>query len=119
MNPLNYVTTWDFLILGLGILLRFFTVMKAKSEQFEKFQFRKYFDAKHFIRWGMHLISSITLFLFVPQLFNEYIAPKYLEGFIENWNLFGSFIIGFVGYDFIKTLEVIMFKILDKWTAKV
>ena len=113
-NPLDFVTNWDLCILILGITLRFFTVIKKKIEQFNDFAFRKYFDAKHSIRWILHVISSFSLFLFVPQLFVEYIAPKYLLGVIENWNLFGSFLLGFIGYDFIKSLEVVTFKFLGK-----
>lgn len=106
---------YDFLLMTLAAFVRFTFALKSKiNEVGQKFEFKKYFDARHFVRWGSHLVAALTFLLFVPELYEHYIAPEYLEGF-PHWNFTGDFIIGFLGYDLVKFVEKRISKITDKF----
>lgn len=109
---------WDFLILALAVLVRFMFAMKSKiSEKGPNFTFRAYFDPRHLVRWFGHLITAGTFLLFLPEIYEDTLAPKYLADF-PNWNFTGDFLLGFAGYDLIKLLEKATSPILEKIIGK-
>lgn len=116
-NPLIYIGLWDLVAVAFGVLLRFLNSMYKKSEALsfkgERFRFSKYFDAKHVVRWALHLATSIAASLFLPNILVGYILPKYFEG-LQSWTLFGSFIIGYTGYNLLKVLEKTITALLKK-----
>lgn len=107
-NPFDYIGIYDGLAVFLGIVLRFIYSVNARenklSLQNEDFEFAKYFDVKHIIRWVAHVSTSIAGALFLPEFLVTYIFPRYFEGF-EGWSMFGSFLIGYTGYTFFKIGE--------------
>lgn len=113
-NPFELITCWDFLILFLGVFIRFLLTMKHKLREFEEtFRFSKYFDARHITRWIIHLTSAVTGLLVLPEILESYIIPKYIPD-LESWALLGSAMVGFIGYDLVKFTEKITFKILSR-----
>ena len=115
-KPIDYVTYSDFIILFIAIGLRFLVVINNKIIELEtkkrKFTFRGYFDRKHIIRWVLHVLSAIIGLLTLPQLFEKYILPKYFEG-LDDWTLFGSGVVGFLGYDIVRAIEKITLKFMS------
>lgn len=103
-TPLEFINKWDFILMSFGVVIRFLVTIQYKSIEFKEFSLKKYFDTKHTIRWGIHLMVSITAILAIPEVFIEVISPKYFPE-ILSWGLIGSVIIGFVGYDLIKVIE--------------
>jgi len=117
-TPLDFLNIWDFILIFAGILVRFLFVMKTKVIEFgETFEFSKYFDAQHVIRWGFHVVFSLTALFVVPQVFIEVIAPKYLPG-VKSWTFLGSSILGFLGYDLVKHVEKLTLGKLKKLGVK-
>lgn len=113
-NPLLYVDFWDFVILILGVFIRFGVVVSAKLKlHTHEFSMSKYLDQRHLIRWSIHLIVSITGLLVFPQVFVTMIAPRYFE-FVNSWTYLFSAMVGFAGYDLIKFIEKITFSIVRK-----
>lgn len=106
-NPLDFLTAWDFILLLLGVWLKMSHSMYIKSCKYVPFSFTKYFDVKHLIRWNLHVVSSIVAILSFPQLFVTYIQPKYFEE-MTGWLMVFSAVIGFTGYYFWKSLEIIV-----------
>ena len=106
-DPLDYICVWDFILMGLGFVLRLMKSMNGhyKTKRLD-FDWRKYFDFKHVTRWTTHLISSLIALLTLPELFVNYIQPKYFDWVVE-WTIFGSAVIGFIGYDIVVLLEKI------------
>ena len=51
--------------------------------------------------------------IILPELFINYVYEKYEIG-LTDWTLFGSGLVGFVGYGIIKSLEKIAQAILSK-----
>ncbi len=112
------VDFWDFFILALAVLVRFMFALKTKIKaKGPNFSFRAYFDPKHMVRWIGHLITAFAFLLFLPQIYEEYLAPKYLAE-VPYWNFTGDFLLGFAGYDLIKLLEKATAPILEKITSK-
>ena len=96
----------DFIALFAGISLRAIAALRAKSEIFgHRFDFSLYFDTKHVFRWFAHLFSSILLMFILPEFFLDWVVPNISWLKIEDWSLFGSATVGFIGYDFIKLFE--------------
>ena len=84
--------------------------MKSISSRQEElkldFEIHKYFDVKHVLRWSIHATASIIGLLTLPEIFVNYIQPKYFDGFAF-WSLLGSTAIGWLGYDIVKIIEKI------------
>lgn len=117
-NPMNYLSTWDFIVVFLALLLRFLVEINLKAIKIEKdkgeqFDFFKYFDFKHGIRWGMHLISCSLGIIILPEIFVLYVSKEYEIG-LTDWALLGSGIVGFVGYDIVRISEKIFLGVLSK-----
>ena len=105
---------YDFALLFMAALVRFMFAINAKiKEKKENFDFAKYFDPRHLVRWVGHLITASTFLLFVPELWVDYIAPKYLPE-LAYWSFAGDFALGFAGYDLVKIAEKITSPILEK-----
>ncbi len=118
LSPLSYVSTWDFVVVFMAVFLRFLVSTnlkqyKIESEGKEVFDYRKYLDSKHLIRWAIHLITALLGIIILPEVFILYVYKKYDIG-LTDWALMGSFIVGFVGYDMIKIGEKIIVLILGK-----
>ena len=112
------VDVWDVLLCALSVLVRFMFAMTNKiKEKGPNFKFKVYFDARHLVRWGGHLITSVVFLLFLPEIYIEYIAPKYLPE-VPYWSFAGDFLIGFAGYDLIKFLEKVTSPIIEKISGK-
>ena len=92
-SPFLHVGGWDFVILFLAILLRFVVMAKNKIKQLNtekrEFNFVDYFDFRHGFRWVAHTITALIGILVLPEIFVNYIQPKYFNG-LEIWTLFGS-----------------------------
>lgn len=111
------VDQWDFLIVGLAVLVRMLFTMKYKAKELsaknKPFELKKYFDFRHVFRWAGHFVTAFTLALFVPELFIQYLSPKYLPEW-QDWSFTGDFIIGFLGYDLIKLAEDVSYPWIKK-----
>jgi hypothetical protein len=102
INPMDFLSYWDFIIMSLAIVVRMKDSMSTKKAiHKDEFSLSKYFDALHMIRWISHVCASVLAILVLPQLFVVYIGPKYMDGF-NMWTLFGSAVIGYLGYDLVK-----------------
>jgi len=109
---------WDFFILVLAVLVRFMFALKTKIKaKGELFSFAAYFDPKHMVRWAGHLITAFSFLLFLPQIYEDYLAPEYLPA-LPYWSFAGDFLLGFAGYDLIKLLEKATTPLLEKITGK-
>jgi hypothetical protein len=121
-SPLHHVNGWDFVIMFFAVLIRFVVVANRKIKEYEhkgeEFDYKKYFDFKHIVRWSLHVLCAFVGILVLPELFVSYIQPKYFSG-LESWTVFGSGMIGFLGYDLVRWIEKITFAILDKMGLKV
>lgn len=84
--------------------------MKYKALDLDKkgkaFTIGKYFDQKHIIRWGGHYFTAMVLLLVLPEIFGAVLGPKYFPEF-SDWSFTADFIIGFLGYDAVKSLEAV------------
>ena len=85
----------------MSVFLRFLVETSKKAKQIEKekgegFELKKYFDFVHLTRWLIHLITAFILLIILPQIFISVIYHKYEIG-IDDWTLFGSAVVGFVG----------------------
>lgn len=117
-SPFNYLGTWDFVVVFLAVFLRFLVSTNIKQYKIEnvnneKFDYKKYFDLKHLIRWVIHLITAVLGIIILPEVFILYINKKYDIG-LTDWALLGSGVVGFVGYDLIKITEKILLLLLSK-----
>ena len=85
-SPLTFIDGWDFFLVIMAVLVRMFFAMKYKAAKLVdkdlSFTFKEYFDAKHLIRWGGHLITALTLILVVPEFFLSYVGPKYFPDYL-------------------------------------
>lgn len=120
-NPMFYLSSWDFTVAFLSILLRFLVEINLKSIKIEevkkeKFSFKAYFDTKHIVRWVIHLISSLLGLLVLPQLFVDYVYNKYDIG-ITDWTLLGTLVVCLVGYDLFKIGGKVLLYFLTKFTG--
>lgn len=116
-SPFDFIGAWDFVLMGLGIFLRLLRSLQLKAKKHpEDFSFSKYFDAKHFIRWSIHVVVAVIAILALPQLFIHFVQPKYFEE-LTFWALGGSAVIGFAGYDIVRLVEQISIPILKKFGA--
>lgn len=114
-SPLDFISAWDFVLLGLGIFLRLLRSLQIKAKDHpEDFSIKRYFDAKHLIRWSIHTVVAIIAILALPQLFIQFIQPKYIEE-LTFWALGGSAIIGFTGYDIVRAIEQISIPLLKRF----
>jgi uncharacterized membrane protein YhaH (DUF805 family) len=118
LSPMSYVGTWDFVVVFMAVFLRFLVSTnlkqyKIENEKGESFDYSKYLDSKHLIRWAIHLITALIGIIILPEIFILYVYKKYDIG-LTDWALMGSFIIGFVGYDMIRIGEKIIVLILGK-----
>lgn len=111
------VDKWDLLIIVLAGFVRLIFALKNKAnEKKGAFKLKKYFDFRHLIRWISHLVTALTMALFVPEFVLDYLAPKYFPE-VTYWSFIGDFIIGFAGYDLIKLAEKATAPILEKITG--
>lgn len=114
-SPLEYITLWDLIILMGGFLLRFFMAVKHTAFRVDSFEWGKYFDNKHVIRWVTHLIASLLFLVAFPQLFMWLLDHKFIELTIDKWFFIGSALIGFLGYDLVKICETVSLLVFKKW----
>lgn len=117
-SPFNYLGTWDFVVVFLAVFLRFLVSTNIKQYKVEevkgeKFDYKRYFDVKHLIRWAIHLITAVLGIIILPEVFILYVNKKYNIG-LTDWALLGSGVVGFVGYDLIRVTEKILLLILSK-----
>ena len=117
-SPFNYLGTWDFVVVFLAVFLRFLVSTNIKQYKVEevkgeKFDYKRYFDTKHLIRWAIHLITAVLGIIILPEVFILYVNKKYNIG-LTDWALLGSGVVGFVGYDLIRVTEKILLLILSK-----
>lgn len=117
-NPFNYLGTWDFVVVFLAVFLRFLVSTNIKQYKVEevkgeKFDYKRYFDTKHLIRWAIHLITAMLGIIILPEVLILYVNKKYDIGFTD-WALFGSGVVGFLGYDLIRVTEKVLLFILSK-----
>ena len=127
-NPFYYLGTWDFVVVFLAVFLRFLVSTNIKqykaenvdNQQYkveevkgEKFDYKRYFDTKHLIRWAIHLITAMLGIIILPEVLILYVNKKYDIGFTD-WALLGSGVIGFLGYDLIRVTEKVLLFILSK-----
>ena len=122
VNPTDYIHVWDIGVMLLSVILRMAKSISKHQEEFKlDFELKDYFDLKHILRWVIHTISSIIALLTLPQLFVNYIQPKYFDGLLF-WSLTGSATLGWLGYDLIKISErvykIFIKKIFDTITGK-
>ena len=112
------VNEWDFLLVILAGFVRLALALKSKAiDRKNDFRLKKYFDARHIIRWASHLFTAMVLALFVPELVIDYLAPKWFPEF-TTWHFSGDFVIGFAGYDLIKLAEKYTKPLIDKIAKK-
>lgn len=120
-TPFDLINSWDFGVLFICIILRFVIAARVKATKLElkgkTFQFYKYFDSIHIVRWATHSLTAIVGLMIFPEIFVNYIQPKFVPE-MEDWTLFGSGFIGFLGYDIIRGIEKIMFTVLGKTGVK-
>jgi hypothetical protein len=115
-NPFE-IGFFNIIVLIFAVLVRLVFALKAKADNLEEpFELKKYFDARHLIRWGGHLLTAFTLGLVVPELFLNYLGPKYLPDF-TSWSFAGDFLLGFGGYDIIRFGEKITRPMVEKITG--
>ena len=117
-SPFNYLGTWDFVVVFLAVFLRFLVSTnikqyKVENVKGEKFDYKRYFDSKHLIRWAIHLITAVLGIIILPEVFILYVNKKYDTG-LTDWALVGSGVVGFVGYDLIRVTEKIILSTLSK-----
>ena len=113
-TPFDYVCIWDFILLGLGLILRFLRSVSSHQKKHRlDFELSKYFDFKHVSRWLIHLVSSLIALMVLPEIFVKYIQPKYFDGF-PIWSMFGSAVIGWLGYDIVRFIE----KLYDRFIKR-
>lgn len=116
-TPLSFIDGWDFFLVVMAALVRMFFSMKYKAIKLKQnqmnFEFKQYFDAKHIIRWTGHLLTAITLLLVVPEIFLQFIGPKYFQD-MAYWSFTGDFVIGYLGYDLIKLIERVTNPLFEK-----
>ena len=118
---LTYLDNSDYIILAFGVALRFGATVKKKIEEFgDDFKFSRYFNARHVLRWSLHLICSVGLLLTFPAFLLEYVFPNVnIFNEIETWSSFGSAVLGFGGYDFIKFFEKLGVAFIEKIGLKI
>ena len=117
-SPFNYLGTWDFVVVFLAVFLRFLVSTnikqyKVENVKGERFDYKRYFDSKHLIRWAIHLITAVLGIIILPEIFILYVNKKYDTG-LTDWALLGSGVVGFVGYDLIRVTEKIILSTLSK-----
>ncbi len=117
-NPFYYLDNWDFLVVFLAVFLRFLVSTnikqyKAENVDNQEFKYKTYFDFKHLIRWAIHLITAMLGIIILPEVLILYVNKKYDIGFTD-WALFGSGVVGFLGYDLIRVTEKVLLFILSK-----
>ena len=112
------VDYWDILVIVLSAVVRLAFALKSKaSEKKSEFRLKKYFDLRHFIRWGCHLLTALVMALFIPEFVLDYLAPKYFPE-VTYWSFIGDFLIGFAGYDAIRLAEKKAPHLIDKLIGK-
>ena len=113
-DPLDYLCIWDFILLFAGVLLR---LLKSISGHLDTkkldFELSLYFDLKHVLRWLIHITVAVISLLVLPEIFVNYIQPEYLS-FVTGWTIAGSAVIGWLGYDIVKFIELIYKKFAKK-----
>lgn len=118
VTPLTFVTAWDFLLIILAATVRLFIVLRYKAVKMykkrQRFDIKKYFDRKHIIRWIGHYFTALVLLLVLPEIFLLILGPKYCPEFAA-WSFAYDFLLGFLGYDFIKCLESFILPIVKKY----
>lgn len=117
-SPLSYLETWDFFIVFFAVMLRFMIdtekkSLKVKEKDQGEFEFFKYFDGKRRRRWFLHVGASFLGLLVLPEIFLFVVNDK-LDISLSDWTLFGSAVVGFVGFDLIRIFEKIFVGLLEK-----
>lgn len=109
MSPLDFIGWWDFVVLVAGAVIRFMSVLVHKINEYgHRFDFDKYFDFRHVLRWFIHFFVAVT---------GLFVMPEFLSSYMPNvgaWTLLGSAVVGFAGYDLVKFVE----KLVIKYTSK-
>ena len=101
-SPLDYIGFFDVVLMFLGIMIRIIMSLKKRAEQFgDKFELSSYWDVKHVLNWSLHIIVSTAAILILPEIFINYVTPKYLGEFQLSAAAVSA-LIGFFGYDLIK-----------------
>lgn len=117
-SPLLFVSNWDFLLVFLAATVRLFISMKYKAREVDKkkgvFCIKKYFDSKHVLRWIGHYFTGFVLLLVLPEIFLAFLGPKYFPEF-SAWSFSADFIIGFLGYDLVKSMESLTLLMIKKY----
>lgn len=107
-TPLELIDKWDFIIVLLSVAVRFFIVIRKKAVEVhlkgKSFKIGLYLDQRHIIRWFGHTFTALVLLLFLPEIFDTFIGPKYFSE-LGAWSFTCDFILGFLGYDIVKLLE--------------
>ena len=118
LTPLDFVSAWDFLLIILAATVRLFIVLRYKAYKIslkgEKFKIKNYFDQKHIIRWLGHYFTALVLLLVLPEIFLLILGPRYCPEWAI-WSFTYDFILGFLGYDFIKCMEKLIIPIIKKY----
>lgn len=117
---MEHLTILDFVALFFGVLLRFGYTLNKKVEVYgNDFQYQKYFNPRHVIRWGFHLLVSISVVIYIPDILMEYVVPNVaiLKDF-TGWSTGLSCLVGIIGYNFAKVFEKIGVLVLDKMNKK-
>jgi len=118
VTPLDFVSAWDFLLIILAATVRLFIVLRYKAIKMYKkgqgFNIKKYFDQKHIIRWAGHYLTAVVLLLVLPEIFLLILGPKYCPEWAM-WSFTYDFILGFLGYDFIKCVERLILPVIKKY----
>lgn len=117
-TPLTFIDGWDMILVIMAATVRLFLVMKYKALELQKknveFRLEKYFNQRHIIRWAGHYFTAMVLLLVLPEIVLEFIGPKYFPQF-SDWSFFGSFFLGFWGYDLVKWLEAATLPLIRKY----
>jgi len=117
LTPLDYVSAWDFVLIILAATVRLFIVLRYKALKMhnngQRFKIKKYFDQKHIIRWAGHYFTALVLLLVLPEIVLIVLGPKYCPEF-ASWSFAYDFVLGFLGYDFIKCVERLILPIIKK-----
>jgi hypothetical protein len=116
-NPLKHLSLWDFGILWMAIFFRLLVELSKKNEEVEAkgegFDWRKYWDFRHVVRWLMHLMASIMIIILLPEIFVDVVQKRFFTELTE-WTLFGSGVVGYLGYDMLKVFEAVGLMLLAK-----
>lgn len=116
-NPIKYLSEWDFWLLGFAVLFRLLVELSKKNEELdakgEKFSWGLYWDFRHITRWLMHVFASVIGIIILPEILVDVVQKRYFSEMTE-WTLFGSGLIGYLGYDILKVIEAVGLMLLEK-----